>query len=583
MNISHSITHPQSQQAEQQQALPAGPQIPGLPLPAEITLKILDYVGDEPVTRNKMRGVSKLFELFVNDNSFWRSFAPTPDVIPSPNQRRSGVLTGGPTGVLATARMPRREENIMPTARMPRRQETILPTARMPRRQETILPTARMPRRQETILPTARMPRRQETILPTPPQVGECAARFRATVMGLQPPERDVLRELLTHEPGATQRAKKALAGNSALRENPVFIAAALHHDHFFLSCGSMLFAEDSGYAEFLGILAGLNFMRASRREEVEPSLRAEAALRTSLRKNPRLLTSQFYLGSVLQSQGKNDAALVVFDDLLAKRPDYGSAHYARGVLCYDQGRDTEALRHFNAAENEQPALMGIKLYQGRILMEQERFEEAALAFSDYRRFVTNSSEAASGEAIAQYHLNRNDIALEICDTFLERYPGDVLVHFARGNFHLHASAVSVEALADFDAILAVEPQHEMAIANRNRVLRNREILRIGLEQFDRVSAAGDDRLGEAYVDRAILYYQMRHYTQATDDLMQASRLCDSTNLALLQAAICLQLGDPDLAASFHAVAVKDGAEAYAVACAKIWPSGDVPRFTAAS
>ncbi|RYF02746.1 MAG: F-box protein [Oxalobacteraceae bacterium] len=94
MNVKHSPT--QSQQAAQQLQAQQTPQsiapASAWNLPNEISLQVLRFVGDEPVARVKMRGVSKWFDQLVDDNSFWRTFAPNADVVPRPQQRRSDTL-----------------------------------------------------------------------------------------------------------------------------------------------------------------------------------------------------------------------------------------------------------------------------------------------------------------------------------------------------------------------------------------------------------------------------------------------------------------------------------------------------------
>ncbi|RYZ82920.1 MAG: hypothetical protein EOO68_33675, partial [Moraxellaceae bacterium] len=88
----------------------------------------------------------------------------------------------------------------------------------------------------------------------TPRQRPNAAREFRfavnglpghAELPGLSPSERDALKALLTHSPGATELAQARIDQNEALERNAAFMAAALQHDHVFLRCEFHKLAAD--------------------------------------------------------------------------------------------------------------------------------------------------------------------------------------------------------------------------------------------------------------------------------------------------------------------------------------------------
>lgn len=76
----------------------------------------------------------------------------------------------------------------------------------------------------------------------------------------------------------------------------------------------------------------------------------AEAAYRTALGISPRHTLAKHNLGVVLAAQGRQQAAIAVFDEVIAAEPRYASAHYNRAVALQALGRIREATRGFSQA-----------------------------------------------------------------------------------------------------------------------------------------------------------------------------------------------------------------------------------------
>jgi tetratricopeptide (TPR) repeat protein len=490
-------------------------------------LRILDFAAADPMARTKLRGVNRWFDNLVDDNSFWRTRMPLANAYLAGPPKQANPLAPAPPPPLAAARMA----------------------------------SSQAP------LPL------------TPKPCPNAAHAFRIAVNGLpshaelpklHPGELDALKALLSHAPRATQWAQASIDNNQALKTNAAFMAAALQHDHVFLRCGFHSLAAHYGSAQFESLEAALAFGDVGQCED------AEVALRASVGKDPNLLTSRYLLGCMLRHQGKRDAALAVFADVIATRPDYAEAYFLYGVILKDQKKYLQALQHFDMALAHKPGLANARLCQGETLLGLGRYQQAVEALTTYRGVDPTNSAAAAGEAWARYKLGDIAKALDVCDTFLQRFPQDIVLRLTRGNIYFHMSPVSLEALADYEAVLAASPHSRTAQAQRSQLLDNRDALYNALKTCDEAILSGLD-LGEAYLNRAMVHYRYKNFSAAYEDCSMAAAEHRSAKLYVLQAAICYELAYAEQADEYERRATLEGEDAYNAAYAAIWPDTVLP------
>ena len=66
---------------------------------------------------------------------------------------------------------------------------------------------------------------------------------------------------------------------------------------------------------------------------------------RSALAISPRHAVTTHNLGVVIAAQGKHQAAITHFDEVIAAEPNYAAAHYNRAVALQETGRAREAIR----------------------------------------------------------------------------------------------------------------------------------------------------------------------------------------------------------------------------------------------
>jgi tetratricopeptide (TPR) repeat protein len=109
----------------------------------------------------------------------------------------------------------------------------------------------------------------------------------------------------------------------------------------------------------------------------------AEALWSDTIAKNPQCWIAHNGLGAALTEQGKISEAIRHYSEALGIKPDYEVAHYNLGVALERQGRDDEAIRHYSEALRIDPGFSGLRCLLGTALEKQGRIDEALGYYSE--------------------------------------------------------------------------------------------------------------------------------------------------------------------------------------------------------
>ena len=112
-------------------------------------------------------------------------------------------------------------------------------------------------------------------------------------------------------------------------------------------------------------------------------------------------------LGASLQSQGKVEGALEVYDRAIKSNPKFAEAHNNKGNALKELGRGAEALTVYEHAVEIAPEFLVAYKNLGIALTEQDRFEDAIKAFDQAIELKSDFLEAYVGRAHAKTSLDR--------------------------------------------------------------------------------------------------------------------------------------------------------------------------------
>ncbi len=186
---------------------------------------------------------------------------------------------------------------------------------------------------------------------------------------------------LLLLQEGAPAEAVKALVQAVELR--PEHVPGRLAYAEALARSGD----KKRGRAQYQEVMArepqNVEALRGVARLELDAGeyVAAETHLRQTLALEPGRPELHWWLAEALLGQDKLEAAASELEAYLVAQPQDAAAHQRLGNLYRDLGRNSDALRHFDAALATGASLPELATARAGTLAALERWEEAAAAF----------------------------------------------------------------------------------------------------------------------------------------------------------------------------------------------------------
>ena len=261
--------------------------------------------------------------------------------------------------------------------------------------------------------------------------------------------------------------------------------------------------------------LLGLLKAQSGRLAEAESLLRRALAIADAP-------LAHFYLGNVLNEQGRSGEALDAYTAALARAPDLIDAAIYRCVLLSQLGRGDEALAGFDEILAKGPDAEAFYNRANAL----KRLGRVAEAIPDYEHALAlkpDFLEAWFNRGNALRDIGRNDDAVASYDRALALEPHYLDALNNRGVALLDAGRV-VEAVDSFDKALAVYPEYAEAANNRGNALMALNRLDDAVASFDRAIAVQPD-YAEAHNNRGIALAELKRSEEAIASYSRALAL----------------------------------------------------------
>jgi protein O-GlcNAc transferase len=244
----------------------------------------------------------------------------------------------------------------------------------------------------------------------------------------------------------------------------------------------------------------------------------AEAGYREVLKLDPRHLQAIRHLGIIALQTDRVPGALQRFSEALAIADTDAALHANLAQALVRCGRPQDALASLERALQLEPRFAGAWLAKGELLLDTAQPAEAFDAFTRALHLAGTDPAALNGAGLALLDLDRSDEALALFTRALEQQPGQAvfalnraLAHanlampeqalhdcqrarrlghvtaqlcFVEGNALLDVGRQS-EAVAAFDAALALDPRAPKVLNNRGSALVALGQYELALRSFD--------------------------------------------------------------------------------------------------
>lgn len=205
-----------------------------------------------------------------------------------------------------------------------------------------------------------------------------------------------------------------------------------------------------------------------------------------------------FREGNALIAEGRPDAAIAVYDRLLALQPAHAAAHINRGIALGLLGRHDEALVSYDHALRLQPQRADAHANRGVALSALQQPEQALLSLDRAIRLQPAHADAWNNRGNTLRALGKLNDALASYERAIKIRPDHADAHGNRG-FVLHALGNLPAALASYERAIALRPGHADTHTNRSNLLND-------LGRYDE-AAAGYERALTLAPDQPMALY----------------------------------------------------------------------------
>lgn len=166
--------------------------------------------------------------------------------------------------------------------------------------------------------------------------------------------------------------------------------------------------------------------------------------------------------GVALKRQMRQDEARREFELALEANPGYIDAHVQLGDLLHENGDENGAIRHYNAVFQERPDRTDLLMKSAVILMEQQRFQEAAVLLQQAAQIVPDSPDVHFEFGRALVELGKNGEGAQVLTRSLEIAPGSVPALINRGLAYTRQERWD-DAIADLESAVELNPYSQEA------------------------------------------------------------------------------------------------------------------------
>jgi tetratricopeptide (TPR) repeat protein len=263
----------------------------------------------------------------------------------------------------------------------------------------------------------------------------------------------------------------------------------------------------------------------------------AEELYRKVLAADPEHFDSLHLLGVLAYQRGNYSDAVRQIDTALRLNPDVADAYNNRGNALKKMGRFEEARASYDRAIALKSDDAASYNNRGSVLKDLKRFDEATADFERAIALKPDFAEAFNNRGNVAFELKRFENALADYNEAIARKVNNFDAYNNRGNA-LKELDRSEEALASYDQALRLKPDYAQAFYNRGTTLYNLRRLEEALPDLNEAIRLNPAH-AEAFYNRAMVLRDLHRIDDALADFDRAISLKPDYTDALWNRGMC--------------------------------------------
>lgn len=196
-------------------------------------------------------------------------------------------------------------------------------------------------------------------------------------------------------------------------------------------------------------------------------------------------VTARYNQGVMLSQQGKQDAALVAYEKVLAVNPRYLDALLNAGYVLFQKGAYPEAAARFKTATTVDPNSLVAWTNLGSAYSRQKDEPGAITAWQKAASLDPSDYDVRSFLAAALLSQDRTADAMKVFGEMIQLRPSAAEPNIAIGTAHMKANKLD-EAFKAFQAAIKAEPSSAQAHNNLGVVYERRGQLNEAIAEYKR-------------------------------------------------------------------------------------------------
>ncbi len=204
----------------------------------------------------------------------------------------------------------------------------------------------------------------------------------------------------------------------------------------------------------------------------------AERYINEAVEKDPKNPDVFMARGTLLRAQGKNDEALVAFDQALALNPHHRTAHIEKAYVNITRGKFADAKNEIDAAEKSAPGNLLVSYTRALYEFSQGKYQASQDALQRVLKVAPDHMPSVLLAGASELNLGSLQQADQHLRKYLESYPNDVYARKLLAQVQLKSSqpndaaatlAPALKNAADDPQVLALAGETYMQVRDFNK------------------------------------------------------------------------------------------------------------------